>query len=413
VETVLNWDAFNRTPSGHLDTLHPGLELDGENWNSIDSLTLDMSNSNFSIIMTQAPEGCCGLFNWADLMEVLGKGITGVDFSLDQVDLSSRQHPFQLMNFGPSCLKGTNYLKTLLWCDYFMKMMSQGTEVGILNDFGFIDAFDGFLALLPLKIQEAVKPLFLREKSESSDTTDTDGGSLFRFWIEPGDLPYDVEIEEDGKITLNFGKAPMIIKCRRMKYNSSGLAVDDETYIQAEGYYDPASEFASAFTKHYNTIGEHIPVFARLQQYISMGCISKVLRSIAARGTQSEYIKDYINSNSSSSFRIDEFRAALSLNGIYSGPELNLSYHNHGSECSWVPSVFTYTFLTTSKHYSWGTSTTTCRSWSYGGVRIRSNMTKTNKPPPSKDGKGSSGSGKGGGGKGGGGGKDDGGERHK
>src|SRR5690606_30763637 len=128
------------------------------------------------------------LFTNYDIRDVFN-GIESSFFTLDQPDGKHEYHPFQHMKYTPPTLKGTDTLATLLMTDYVLKCLTTGKEASGIVPFNLRDISEGFMKEFPEKIK---KDLILETKNSFSK-------AAHRFWIDAGDLEYDV-LENGDKI---------------------------------------------------------------------------------------------------------------------------------------------------------------------------------------------------------------------
>jgi curved DNA-binding protein CbpA len=294
VENIMSMSIVNHDAHGWWDIDEPWINLPNENFDSIDGVVIDLKKGEFRFLLNKSKTGS-GLFNWDDILDMCENDITESFFTLNQPDFELNSHPFQEMKYGPKQLKKTNYLMTLLAADYLLKMFSTGTEVSAKEPFLFRNAYEGLLKVLPDKLREAVKPIHQRKNRDSVC-------SIHRFWIESGELPFNIDIdnEKDTK-TFTFEYCPMVIKKHMMKHNKNGELIDDDDEEEEDAEQgddgnennklkikkysadykrktiSAEKEFANDFTSNYDEIGYYFPVLLRLREFVKISaCITLI-----------------------------------------------------------------------------------------------------------------------------------------
>ena len=294
VEETMWWDVINRDRDGWLDIDQTWLRLEGTNYDSVDGVEIDVERGTFRVLCTPSPPQSSDLFDHLDMGEVFYNGLQYSIFTLDPPDNDLQYHPFHQLKFLPPSLEhATNFLQTLLHADYLLKMMSMGVEVSANAPHLFRSASkDGFLRLLPTKLQEKVKPVSQRRGGNREE-------NVHRFWIESGDLEYSRVDLNDGKtLKFMFGPCKMQVKTQLMKHNSDGELVDDseeeddsdEDQEDVGNNKKPAkpkkkritaeTEFANDFTECYNEVGRYFPILLRLRELMKLLSVYRILSNI-------------------------------------------------------------------------------------------------------------------------------------
>lgn len=119
---------INRCEEGWIKPEQNYLNIGNMSFNSVDGLIIDTEQGTFEILVS-TDEQLVPLCDSQDIDEIIIKGLTHSEFSLDQADFKLDYHPFQLMRFSPKGLDDSRYLSTLLAADYLLKMIATNTEV--------------------------------------------------------------------------------------------------------------------------------------------------------------------------------------------------------------------------------------------------------------------------------------------
>lgn len=217
------------------------------------------------------------LFSLDDVMEVCREEISAAFFTLEEPSGGEnfRSHPFQEMRFGPSRLKGTNYLATMARADILLKEITTGVEISSTPPFRMRSTSVNLLQNLPPDLHEILGPI------KNDKVTSLLQECVHRFWIEIDDIPYKME-ETEGAITVRFGPVAARLCTRPMTRNLEGELED----VFNEGEDTPEEQFAKNFTQSYDKIGTHFPELLRLKELMKMSFMARILKGIA-RSVQS------------------------------------------------------------------------------------------------------------------------------
>ena len=253
VEQLMNWPLLKQKEGWMTGELN----LSGKTFGNVDGFELNLKTGKLALFFSGI-----GLFNLDDLSEILGNGITGGFFTLDQPEYSFIQgengflmsNPYQQMIYAPQKLSRTDYLGTLLHADYLLKELTTGVEVNSKIPFAFRKFDHKF---------EFIEPL----ETKSS-------GHAHRFWIEPGPITYQQDIKEDV-LTVWFSDVKMFIKNHRMKFDETGKLIDDTN----EDPDSPEEKFAKNLTKNYDKLSQRFPVLGRLKPLLKLSAVSILLKS--------------------------------------------------------------------------------------------------------------------------------------
>ena len=234
------------------------------------AFNLDSDNPSIEIIAIPADRsrGRIGLFSMEDVQTVLQvETIDLVIFSLDPPNENQRFHPFQQFRYGNDKLHKTPWLHTLFETDYLLKSFSVGAEVSAKPPFNQRPCGKGLTKGLPKHLQEAVKTVSSRGNTISN---------IHRFWIQAGELVY--EQKQDGsKLTFNLGNLKMSVRSHPLFPGSDGKLEDTEDQTDPES---PEAKFAANLTAHYDELGLHFPMFARLRELAKLQTLGSVLRNV-------------------------------------------------------------------------------------------------------------------------------------
>ncbi len=165
----------------------------------------------------------------SDLQELLQHNITTGFLSLDEVDNHMRFHPFNKMRIGPVSLFETDFLKTLLLTDYFLKFITVGHEVNGAFPY-LMRPIDQMIAHLPFHLKQIIHQFHNTQVGESAH----------RFWIEAQNV--NVFIPQDDETTgssdlrqLIVPEIKMVVKKHLLRRNTNGALIDDENEAE-EGW---------------------------------------------------------------------------------------------------------------------------------------------------------------------------------
>lgn len=236
------------------------------------SFNLDPDHPSIEVIAIPADNsrGRVGLFSMQDVQTVLqldALELYPIFFSLDQPSENQRFHPFQQFRYGTEKLQKTPLLHTLFETDYLLKSFSVGSEVSAKPPFNQRPCKKGLTKSLPPHLQEAVKPVAERGHTLSN---------INRFWIQAEELIYD-QNQTGSKVTVRLGDLKMKIHSHPLLPGADGKLQDTEHDTDPES---PEAKFADDLTSHYNELGLHFPMFARLRELAKLQLIGIILRSI-------------------------------------------------------------------------------------------------------------------------------------
>ena len=236
------------------------------------SFDLDPDHPSIEIITIPADNsrGRVGLFSMQDVQTVLqldASELYPIFFSLDQPNENQRFHPFQQFRYGTEKLQKTPLLHTLFETDYLLKSFSVGSEVSAKPPFNQRPCKKGLIKNLPPHLQEAVKPVAERGHTLSN---------INRFWIQAEELIYN-QNQVGSKVTVRLGDLKMKICSHPLLPGPDGKLQDTEHDTDPDS---PEAKFADDLTSHYNELGLHFPMFARLRELAKLQLIGIILRSI-------------------------------------------------------------------------------------------------------------------------------------
>lgn len=225
------------------------------------------------------------LFTDCDVVDIF-KGIDSSLFTLDQPDGEHAHHPFQHMKYYPQSLKGTDALATLLMTDYILKCVTTGKECSASIPFSTRDTSEGFMAHIPEPIKKDLTPVHMNKHGIAQNLENT----AHRFWIEAGEIGIEEEVKDD-EITILFKDPKMYVKKNVLEKNDDGIYIDEIVNPNALATLDdleklkqrdnsPEAAFARNFTKHYDEISLHLPVFARLRELCKLQAVLKILKGL-------------------------------------------------------------------------------------------------------------------------------------
>ena len=238
-------------------------------------ITLDKCNPAVQLLVRRSKneKGNPALFSLADVDSVLQLEKEDWDrkplfFSLDPPSSKEHFHPFQELRYNPKNLQNTDFLHTLFEADYLMKSFSIGSDISAKPPFKQRSCCEGLTAGLPVHLQRAIRPVHERGFSQSR---------LNRFWIEADEMVYSERQINGSTIEILFEQPKMVVKSHKMFRGANGElhdTPDDDDPDSAE------CQFAADMTAHYDELGEHFPVFARLKELSKLQFLGVFLNGV-------------------------------------------------------------------------------------------------------------------------------------
>ena len=236
---------------------------------SLEGFVLDLDNSagpSLQLLAVPADSINVGLVSKNDIWEFLQLPPGPLFFSLDPPNEDLRFHPFQAFRYEPKELKGSTLLHTMFEADYLLKSFSVGTEVSAIPPFKQRPCSEGLIANLPEYLQKVLKPMSERGQSSSH---------MQRFWIQADDLIYD-ENEMNGKLTVKIKNPNMFIRTHPLMMDVDGKLKDTEENVNKDS---PEFKFAAELSSHYEEIGKHFPIFARLREIYKLLLLHNIIQN--------------------------------------------------------------------------------------------------------------------------------------
>ena len=234
---------------------------------SLQGFVLDVEKPSLDLITVKADENNMGLISQNDVWEFLHLPASDLWFSLDPPDEDKRFHPFQALEYHPKELKGSTILHTMFEADYLLKSFSTGTEVSSIPPFNQRPCNEGLLANLPEDLKRVLIPVSERGEPRSHQQ---------RFWIQSDELIYD-KSEKDGKLTIKFKTPKVAIRTHPLMTDIEGKLKDT---VDDTDHNSPEMNFATDLTTHYDEIGKHFPIFARLREIYKLLFLHNVIQSV-------------------------------------------------------------------------------------------------------------------------------------
>ena len=266
VENLMNWSVIPRDPEGWLLPYAAPLNLSSDAFARVKGIRFDKESGEISFIFQSTNIRMDALFDMNDVSEIMQRGISAAQFSLDPPSTDMQYHPFQEMVYAPKALVGTNYLATMLHADLLLKWLSMDSETCGLAPFSMREGYH-VLERLPEDLQHKFQKL----KNKLPKTADT----VHRFWIEAQDLHYEQK-ETDKEILFTFGKCTMKVLKNRMKRNHDGT-LSDEIDTDTDS---PQAKFAKLMTTKYSELGSYFPELARLAELAKLQAMSAMAKSV-------------------------------------------------------------------------------------------------------------------------------------
>lgn len=123
-----------------------------------------------------------------------------------------------------------------------------------------------FFRRLPQHLQEKLKPLHKCERNSSH-------GRAHRFWIEADEIVYERQATATH-VLYRVADVRMRVRKHLLIRDTEGKLIDDDAGDETEEQKHSAeSQFAEAFTKHYEEIGSYFPELLRLKELFKLGAL--------------------------------------------------------------------------------------------------------------------------------------------
>ena len=286
VQLLLDIPLIPRTTDGWICQERQQLNFSSSHrFSKVDGISFDTVSGQVQFLFQPATtNGSDAMFDSNDVVEVFQQGLTSCLFTLNQPDHDLHAHPFQEMLYFSSSLLCTQYCATLLHTDYLLKMFTTGTEVSAKPPFEMRPISEGFFRRLPAHLQEKLNPLHDRERNLSF-------GRAHRFWIEADDVVYEQQLI-GTQMVFRVSDVRLRVRKHLLISNIEGKLVDDEEANESEEEKRSAeSQFAKAFTDHYDEIGSYFPELLRLKELLKLSALYLFTRS------RYQQLKEPVNSN--------------------------------------------------------------------------------------------------------------------
>ena len=238
-------------------------------------ITLDKCNPAVQLLVRRSKnkKGDPALFSMSDVDSVLQLERKDWDhkplfFSLDPPSSKEHFHPFQELRYNPKNLQNTDFLHTLFEADYLMKSFSIGSDISAKPPFNQRSCSEGLTAGLPVHLQRAIRPVHERGISQSR---------LNRFWIEADEMVYSERRVNESTIEILFEQPKMVVKSHKMFRGANGELHDTADDDDPDS---PECQFAADMTAHYEELGKHFPMFARLKELSKLQFLGVFLNGI-------------------------------------------------------------------------------------------------------------------------------------
>ena len=293
----------SRTPQGFIDPSAKARTklANGNEYVAIHGFSFNLETGEIILKLQVARPGEVALFGKADVHDILSNGIASAVFTLDapkaepqglaqyQPDEPWCAHPFQMVGFWPSQLKGTRILSSLLHADYLLKFFTTGVEVSGMAPFTQ-QSTESLLSSVAPQVRQVLSPLRSRRGANRAH----------RFWIAAGDIEKQQTVQ-NGILNVDFGNVPMTLETQLMKRNARGERVDDsdgESDSDEDHEPNAEKEFAKSFTANYSAIARDFPIFNRIRElhkicgvYTLIGPQVQHWSKVAAEGVRSTELK--------------------------------------------------------------------------------------------------------------------------
>ncbi len=202
---------------------------------SLDAVEINYKSGNITFSMRKLdgnrPESE-RVISLSDLQELLQKNILGGLLSLDQVDGNMQFHPYNKIRIAPTSIFQTDFMSTMLLTDYFLKLMTVGSEVNGKYPYG-MRPIEQMIAHLPSHLKQIIRDFHGAEREGVEE-------SAHRFWIEAEPVtvfaPQENESVQDMRIRqFAIPQIRMVIKKHLLRRGVDGQLVDDESEAE-EGW---------------------------------------------------------------------------------------------------------------------------------------------------------------------------------
>jgi hypothetical protein len=192
-------------------------------------------SGSISVRLARPGRGESELFTSQDVSFIFKKGIKQTVMSSDELEDRDSEActPALQWRHSPQELAGSDYLATMVQCNWLITMLGVGVEMSSIAPFN-IRTSEQLLNRLPSHVQNALK-------------INTQRLDICNYWIEAGPLQF-VCLDHDDGWRFEVGEISMRVVARGA---DPGSAED---------------QFARAFTSHWKTIASVFPEFARLEE---------------------------------------------------------------------------------------------------------------------------------------------------
>ena len=201
------------------------------------------------------------MFSWDDIADAMAGCIAAPVFSLDPINNEAApHHPLQAMKFAPNALRSTSMLATMFYADYLLKFFTCGAEVSASPPFPLrpVDTA-GLLHGLPAELVQALT-ICSRAHNAAGESVQ----AAHRFWVDVGDMQYDVKESATTGLSVSFGNVNMRIKTHMLRKNPRTGELEDAPVDTDD--QSPEGRFAAGVTSKFELLARHFPVFARLRE---------------------------------------------------------------------------------------------------------------------------------------------------
>ncbi|XP_054152507.1 uncharacterized protein LOC128951282 [Oppia nitens] len=259
---------------GWLDLDNRQLKLsDAIRFTSVDGLVIDLENNTFHILITMDSNQTDSVIDLNDIDEILGNCIDHGTLSIiessnnDSNGVQLAYLPFNQIKCNPNSMYNSNYMHSLFDAINLLHMLVIDTEISTRKPFDV------------RSIPSTVLPKQLREKLQIVHDTTNSYDHNYSFMIEPGHLYYDELIENNNnKRIVKFGTCSMHVHAcsdaHNSQYNDANNNNNNNNQITHE------EQYAKQFSKHYNEIGKHFPIYRRLGELLKLSAVSLILKSV-------------------------------------------------------------------------------------------------------------------------------------
>jgi hypothetical protein len=378
VEELMNWSLLPRDAEGFTDVGKPLRFPHGEKLCSKllgTSINIRTGVVHFDLEYADN-NGSNALFTASEVDFVMRNGLSECAFSLDPENLSLVPQPFQEMWYAPACIKDTDFLKTLLMCDYLLKSLLNGVDVSAKAPFRK-RPISKLLSKVPEYIRDALMSPAMRRNLCMCGNSAIEPAAT-RCWIQCEEVEC-LESNTEDTYNILFVDVNVEIKHQlfRLATNADKAASTSSTHddylirqnlVEFKGNGESGEEkFATDMTLIYDDLSDFFPLLKRLQELAKLCAMSRFMSSTAKRLRESASsntlaVKALAQIQAKYPYSIDNEVCGHTLVSVGTWRKSASSTKNHDqSSCHLVPSTLVL-------HYTKTQAVTTGQKFNVGDL---------------------------------------------